>query len=177
MQPGVAGGGPEIQVYIRFEELEISKRTSADRRSELNDPLNLERFVDAQELEYSSVLEELRAGEKLTHWMWFVFPQVRGLGSSPTAEMYAISSLDEARAYLDHDVLGSRLDECTRLVLAIDGRTAEAIFHYPDFLKFRSCMTLFAECAPGESVFRDALAKYFEGQPDERTLGILREMI
>ena len=140
----------------------------------MNDPFNLERFVEAQELEYPSVLEELRGGEKLTHWMWFVFPQIRGLGGSPMAETYAISSLDEAKAYLAHAVLGPRLEECTRLVLAIENRTAEEIFHWPDVLKFRSCMTLFAECVPGDSVFRDALVAYYEGQPDERTLAILR---
>jgi len=140
----------------------------------MNDPFNLERFVEAQEFEYPSVLEELQGGEKLTHWMWFVFPQIRGLGGSPMAETYAISSLDEARAYLAHAVLGPRLEECTRLVLAIENRTAEEIFHWPDVLKFRSCMTLFGECVPGDSVFRDALVAYYEGQPDERTLEILR---
>lgn len=139
----------------------------------MNDPFNLARFVDAQEYEYASVLEELGAGEKLTHWMWFVFPQIRGLGGSPMAREFAISSVDEARAYLEHEILGPRLIQCTKLVLEIAGRTAEEIFHYPDHLKFRSCMTLFAECSPGGSIFRDALATYFRGEPDQLTLGIL----
>lgn len=141
----------------------------------MSDLFNLTRFVEAQNPLYALVLEELRAGEKATHWMWFVFPQIRGLGGSPMAEMFAISSSDEAKAYLDHEVLGPRLDECTRLVLEVEGKSADEIFGYPDTLKFRSCMTLFAECVPGDSVFRDALARYFEARPDERTLAILRE--
>jgi len=140
----------------------------------MNDPFNLARFVEAQEHEYASVLEELRAGEKLTHWMWFVFPQIRGLGGSPMAREYAISSLEEARAYLEHEVLGPRLAKCTRLVLDIEGKTAEKIFHDPDSMKFRSCMTLFAECSAGDSIFRDALVTFFAGEPDPLTLEILR---
>ncbi len=140
------------------------------------DPFNLQRFVDAQEREYEFVLEELRAGQKLTHWMWFVFPQVIGLGYSPMSVRYAITSLEEAQAYLEHSVLGTRLEECTRLVLRIDGCTVEEIFGYPDFYKFRSCMTLFAACTPGNGIFRDALDAFFEGEPDETTISILGGM-
>lgn len=142
----------------------------------MSDDFNLDRFVEAQDEVYASVLEELKAGEKLSHWMWFVFPQIRGLGGSPMAEKFAISSLDEAKAYWEHPILGPRLEECTRLVLAVEGKSAEEIFDYPDDLKFRSCMTLFAECARGSSlIFFESLVKYFEGEPDQATLGILED--
>ena len=142
----------------------------------MGDDFNLDRFVEAQDQIYETVLEELKAGEKLSHWMWFVFPQIRGLGGSPMAEKFAISSLDEAKAYLEHPILGPRLEECTRLVLAVEGKSAEEIFDYPDYLKFRSCMTLFAECARGSTlIFFECLVKYFEGEPDQMTLGILEE--
>ncbi len=138
---------------------------------------NLGRFVDAQDAVYASVLEELKAGEKVSHWMWFVFPQIRGLGGSPMAQRFAISSLEEAKAYLEHPILGPRLEVCTRLVLAVEGKSAEEIFGYPDHLKFRSCMTLFAECARGSTlIFFESLVKYFEGEPDQLTLGILDRM-
>lgn len=120
-----------------------------------------------------NVLAELRDGKKASHWMWFVFPQIHGLGSSSMARRYAIASREEGRAYHDHIVLGSRLKECTRLALNIDSRSAEQIFGYPDDLKFRSCMTLFTEVAPEEALFRAALQKYFAGEPDLRTLEIL----
>jgi len=143
----------------------------------MGDDFNIDRFVDAQEPVYEFVLEELKAGEKLSHWMWFVFPQIRGLGGSPMAEKFAISSLEEAKAFSEHPVLGPRLEECTRLVLAVEGKSAEEIFGYPDYLKFRSCMTLFAECARGSTpVFFESLVKYFEGEPDQLTLGILGEI-
>jgi uncharacterized protein (DUF1810 family) len=119
------------------------------------DPYNLARFVDAQEPVYADVVAELRAGRKRTHWMWFVFPQIQGLGPSETAQWFAIRSLDEARAYLAHPVLGARLRECTRIVLDIEGRTASEIFGYPDDLKFRSSLTLFARAAGGD-VFGEA---------------------
>jgi uncharacterized protein (DUF1810 family) len=109
--------------------------------------------------------------------MWFVFPQIRGLGGSPMAEKFAISSLDEAKAYWAHPILGSRLEECTHLVLAVEGKSAEEVFGYPDYLKFRSCMTLFAECARGSTlIFFESLAKYFEGEPDQLTFGILERI-
>lgn len=143
----------------------------------MGDDFNLDRFVEAQDQVYASVLEELKAGEKRSHWMWFVFPQIRGLGGSPMAEKFAISSLDEAKAYWEHPILGPRLEECTQLVLAVEGKSAEEIFDSPDDLKFRSCMTLFAECATGSTlVFFESLVKYFDGEPDQLTLGILGEI-
>lgn len=130
----------------------------------------LERFVQAQEPVIERVLTELRAGRKSSHWMWFVFPQIRGLGSSPTAQRFAIASRTEAEAYLRHPVLGPRLRECTQLVNAIEGRSPEEIFGYPDNLKFRSSMTLFAHVTPDNQAFLDALRKYFGGEYDPRTL-------
>jgi uncharacterized protein (DUF1810 family) len=125
-----------------------------------------EHFVDAQERVYPAVLAELEAGEKRTHWMWFIFPQLRGLGRSATAQHYGLQSLEEARTYLLHPLLGTRLRDCTRLVNAIGQRSAREIFGAPDDLKFRSSMTLFARAAPDEPLFRDALAKYYGGEED-----------
>ncbi|HYK24681.1 MAG TPA: DUF1810 domain-containing protein [Steroidobacteraceae bacterium] len=140
----------------------------------MNDPHGLERFVEAQEPVYTHVRAELEAGRKRTHWMWFVFPQLRGLGESPTARRFAIASLDEARAYLAHPVLGPRLLECTRLVNGVEGRNLGEIFGYPDDLKFRSCMTLFAAAGgPDRTLFDAALRKYCGGVSDERTLALL----
>ena len=127
----------------------------------MSDPYDLQRFVDAQNPVFDQVLAELRAGRKRSHWIWFIFPQIRGLGASPMANRYAISSIEEARAYLDHPILGPRLRECTRLVTEIEGRTIAEIFGYPDDLKFRSSMTLFAHATPDNEVFTDAIAKYF----------------
>jgi uncharacterized protein (DUF1810 family) len=135
-----------------------------------SDPFDLQRFVDAQEPVYEQVCAELRNGQKRTHWIWFVFPQLRGLGSSEMATAYGIASRHEAKAYLDHTVLGPRLRECTRLVKLIEGRPIGQIFGYPDDLKFRSSMTLFASVAPADQVFKDTLEKYFEGEPDPLTL-------
>ena len=137
------------------------------------EPYNLERFVAAQEGVHASALAELRAGEKRSHWMWFIFPQIAGLGSSPMAQRYAIGSLDEARAYLAHPVLGARLRTSTAAVNRITGRSAHAIFGAPDDLKFRSSMTLFARAAPEEPAFAEALAKFFGGVPDALTLAKL----
>ncbi len=131
---------------------------------------DLQRFLDAQHDIYDQVLSELRSGRKRSHWMWFVFPQIIGLGSSPTAVHFAIQSPDEAKAYLRHPVLGPRLRECTELVNAIEDRTIEQIFGYPDDLKFRSCMTLFANATSDNQVFLDALQKYFNAEPDPLTL-------
>jgi uncharacterized protein (DUF1810 family) len=139
-----------------------------------NDPFDLERFVSAQADAIARVRAELQRGRKQSHWMWFVFPQLAGLGFSPMAQRYAISSLAEARAYLAHLVLGARLRECTELVVAIDGKTVHDILGAPDDLKFRSCLTLFAEAAPDEIVFNVALEKYFAGAKDPRTLALLR---
>jgi uncharacterized protein (DUF1810 family) len=134
------------------------------------DAFQLERFVEAQSPVYAAVLKELRRGEKRSHWMWFIFPQIRGLGRSPMAEKFAIASLEEGRAYLAHEVLGARLRECTGLVNAVEGRMASEIFGYPDDLKFHSSMTLFARAAEGESVFRQALKKYFGEEMDGATM-------
>jgi len=139
----------------------------------LDDPYDLERFVEAQSRVYDTVRAELRQGAKRSHWMWFIFPQIKGLGSSATAVHFAIGSRDEAAAYLKHPVLGPRLVECTRLVLGVKSRTSEQIFGGIDSLKFRSSMTLFAEVTLKEAVFREALEKYFDGEADALTLEIL----
>src|SRR5581483_1128089 len=131
-----------------------------------DDPFDLDRFVRAQEGTYERALAEVRAGRKRTHWMWFVFPQLDGLGSSPTARHYAIKSLAEARAYLAHPVLGPRLVECAEAVVGVEGRSAHDIFGSPDDLKLRSCATLFACVAPPGSVFDRLLAKYYSGERD-----------
>jgi uncharacterized protein (DUF1810 family) len=133
------------------------------------DPHNLQRFVDAQHPIYGQVRDELQAGLKETHWMWFIFPQIKGLGRSATAQKYAIQNIDEAKAYLEHPLLGFRLRECTQLVNAVIGRSIEDIFGYPDHLKFHSCMTLFANASAAEKVFTAALDKYFNGE-DIQTL-------
>jgi uncharacterized protein (DUF1810 family) len=130
---------------------------------------DLGRFVGAQAGVYDRALAELRAGRKRSHWMWFVFPQIAGLGSSPTARRYAIASLREARAYLAHPVLGPRLVECASALLEVEGRTAGEILGHPDELKLRSSMTLFAHADPAQPVFRAVLDQYFGGQEDEAT--------
>jgi uncharacterized protein (DUF1810 family) len=134
------------------------------------DPFDLRRFISAQDPVMQDVLAELRAGRKASHWMWFVFPQIQGLGSSSMARHYALASRQEARAYHEHPLLGARLRECTRLVLQVQERPVEQIFGYPDDLKFHSCMTLFAQVAPEEALYLAALQKYFAGEPDARTL-------
>jgi len=130
---------------------------------------DLQRFVDAQEGVMATVHEELRAGRKRSHWMWFVFPQCKGLGSSAMAQHYGIASLAEARAYLAHPLLGPRLLECCTLMLAVPGRSAHEILGSPDDLKFRSCLTLFALAAPGQALFRAALNRFYDGTMDPRT--------
>jgi uncharacterized protein (DUF1810 family) len=138
------------------------------------DSFDLERFVTAQAPAFASALAELRAGQKRSHWMWFVFPQLRGLGHSAMARRYGLGSLAEARAYLAHPLLGPRLVACTRAVLAVEGRSLRAIFGWPDDVKFRSSMTLFALAADeDDSVFRQALDRYCNGHADERTLALL----
>jgi uncharacterized protein (DUF1810 family) len=138
-----------------------------------DDPFDLRRFVDAQDPIYDRVRAELRSGRKRSHWMWFVFPQIAGLGYSAMAQRYAISSLREAEAYLRHPVLGPRLRECARLVLDVPGKSAFEILGSPDDMKFRSCLTLFGRAAPEESLFRDSLEKYFGGEEDPMTLARL----
>ena len=154
----------------------------------MDDPYDLRRFVQAQEPLFERVCAELAAGSKQSHWTWFVFPQLRGLGSSAAAQRFGIGSLEEARAYLAHRLLGERLRECTRLVNSLEGRSARAIFGYPDYLKFRSCMTLFAYAARGtpaateapsvpgagaDDPFSAALDKYFAGEADPLTRELL----
>ena len=136
-------------------------------------PADLSRFVDAQATVYPAALAELRAGSKRTHWMWFIFPQIAGLGHSAMAQHYAIASAAEALAYLQHPVLGPRLRACTQAVLDVEGRSADQVFGSPDNMKFRSSMTLFGHVAPGEPMFAAALAKYFGGKADDRTLELL----
>ena len=143
-------------------------RPSENRSS--GDPYNLERFVIAQDSVFKQVLSELQVGIKMSHWMWFVFPQIRGLGRSSISIEYAISSRDEAQAYLQHPILGPRLKECTRLVLQVEGRSATDIFDSPDDMKFRSSMTLFAQVSVDDDIFQHALQKYFGGIPDPLTL-------
>ncbi len=137
------------------------------------DPHDLARFLTAQDPHYSQVLIELRAGRKTSHWMWYIFPQIQGLGSSDTARFYALASLDEAKAYLAHPVLGARLRECTALVNSVANRSIVDIFGSVDAMKFRSSMTLFRAATGDREIFQIALDKYFDGNPDERTLGLL----
>lgn len=139
----------------------------------MRDPHNLKRFLEAQNPLYARVCAELRSGLKTGHWMWFVFPQLRGLGRSPMANEYGISSREEALAYLQHPILGERLRECTQLVCSVEGRSVNEIFGYPDDLKFRSSMTLFANVSPQDQIFKHALEKYFDGEPDRLTLQLL----
>jgi uncharacterized protein (DUF1810 family) len=135
-----------------------------------DDPFDLHRFVDAQAPVYERVLAELKNGRKQSHWMWFIFPQIAGLGHSQMAQRYAISSLREAEAYLKHAILGPRLLECTNLLLQVEDKSARVILGSPDDMKFRSCMTLFAHAAPEEQVFRAAIDRYFDGNEDQSTV-------
>jgi len=136
---------------------------------------DLERFVQAQDRVMPAVMRELQEGRKRSHWMWFVFPQLRALGRSPTALHYGIASLDEARDYMAHAVLGPRLVACTEAVLAVQGRSAHEIFGSPDDLKLRSCMTLFGAAAPGQPVFAEVLRRYHGGEPDAATAALLQD--
>ena len=145
----------------------------------MDDPYNLQRFVDAQWPVYERVCRELRQGRKQSHWMWFIFPQIKGLGRSEMAQKFAISSPEEAEAYLAHPILGPRLKECTRIVAELEAHSAEDIFGYPDDMKFRSSMTLFARGAvdkdknKDKEIFQRCLEKYFGGEPDRLTLAAL----
>jgi uncharacterized protein (DUF1810 family) len=135
--------------------------------------LSLERYIKAQAPVYAQALAELRRGHKQSHWMWYVFPQLAGLGHSAMSHSYAIESLDEAREYLAHPILGGRLRECCRTLMELEGRTAHEIFRSPDDLKFRSSLTLFSQAALEEPLFRELLQKYFGGSPDATTLELL----
>jgi uncharacterized protein (DUF1810 family) len=141
----------------------------------MNDRFHLQRFINAQQPVFDKVCAELAEGRKRTHWMWFIFPQIQGLGHSEMAHTFAISSLEEAKAYLQHPILGARLHACSRLVANIQGRTIEEIFGYPDDLKFHSCMTLFAQTAPapGNQIFLECMEKYFGGKLNSTTLKLL----
>lgn len=141
----------------------------------MSDPYDLVRFVEAQRGSYGRALAELTAGHKRSHWMWFIFPQLVGLGSSAMAQRYAISGLDEARAYLQHPVLRPRLQDCTAAVNAVAGRTAYQVFGSPDDMKFRSSMTLFAAADPSASSFTTALSRYYHGRPDPQTLELISQ--
>lgn len=141
--------------------------------SEPEDVYNFQRFLEAQNPVFEQVLAELHAGSKQSHWMWFIFPQMRGLGSSAMAARFAIGSAEEARAYLAHPVLGERLRTCTSAVLGVQGRDADQIFGFPDNLKFHSSVTLFAAVAENDRMFSQALEKYFSGRPDAKTLTLL----
>ena len=145
---------------------------SSDARR-TNDTFNLSRFVEAQEDDYEQALAEIKRGRKETHWMWYIFPQLDGLASSPTAKYYSIKSIEEARAYLAHPTLGPRLLECAEAAVGVEGRTASAIFGSPDDLKLRSCATLFACVSPAGSVFERLLNKYYRGEKDHKTLQLL----
>jgi uncharacterized protein (DUF1810 family) len=137
------------------------------------DPFNLQRFLDAQASVYEQARRELKMGRKQSHWMWFIFPQIAGLGQSPMSIRFAIASLDEAKAYLAHSVLGARLRECARLTLDVEGKSAREIFGSIDEIKFRSSMTLFARGAQDDEAFQRCLDKYFSGDPDPATLARL----
>lgn len=139
----------------------------------VSDPEDLNRFIDAQDESYDAIVRELETGKKVTHWMWYVFPQIAGLGRSATAKFFAIHDQNEARAYLTHPILGQRLLECTKILLALERKSARNIFGDIDALKLRSSMTLFSSIAGGDSVYQEVIDKYFEGQPDQKTLDIL----
>jgi uncharacterized protein (DUF1810 family) len=140
-----------------------------------SDPFDLNRFVATQETSFARALAELKRGRKQSHWMWFIFPQIDGLGSSSIAKFYAIKSLDEAKAYLAHPVLGPRLIECCETLLRVNGKSAAEIMGYPDDLKLRSSMTLFASAADDPELFNKVLEKFFDGHPDPATLKILQD--
>ncbi|WP_373016924.1 DUF1810 domain-containing protein [Thiomicrorhabdus sp.] len=140
------------------------------------DNFRLERFIKAQQDTYATALAELQAGRKRSHWMWFVFPQIDGLGHSETTIFYSIKSLDEAKAYLDHPILGARLIECTQAVMAVEGSTLLEIFGKPDNKKFCACMTLFRVVAEDKRLFEAAIEKYCGGQPNEKTLAVLETL-
>ncbi len=143
--------------------------------ADTNDPFNLKRFLDAQRDDYATALAELTAGKKTSHWMWYIFPQIEGLGFSSMSRRYAIRSIEEARAYLAHPVLGTRLLECARAVLGVEGRTALEVLGSPDDAKLRSCATLFAYVSPPGNVFQQILDRYYQGKSDDQTLRLLNE--
>lgn len=142
----------------------------------MNDIFNLERFIEAQEQVYAEVVNELKSGIKRGHWIWHIFPQIAGLGFSPMSDRYSIKSIEEANAYLDHPILGPRLIVCVELVIAIEGRSVEQILGHPDYMKFRSCLTLFLATGMNHDVFERALDKYYGGVPDRLTIDTLNKL-
>jgi uncharacterized protein (DUF1810 family) len=165
----------ECKLALLPKEFMMREERDRDTGTE-NDPFDLRRFTSAQEGAYEQALTELRRGQKRSHWMWFIFPQIDGLGSSATSKHFAIKSLEEADAYLRHPVLGPRLLECAEAVLAVEGRAISHIFGSPDDLKLRSSMTLFSYTAEPESVFIGLLEKYFNGEKDVTTLRIVEKL-
>ncbi|WP_036483912.1 DUF1810 domain-containing protein [Myxosarcina sp. GI1] len=149
--------------------IKVTNNTNPD------DPFNLNRFISAQEEVYHRALAELNNGNKKSHWIWYIFPQFAGLGQSQTSKYYAIKSREEALAYINHPVLGSRLRECAKVVIAVQGRSVSEIFGYPDNLKLKSSMTLFSSVA-SDSVFDRVLDKYFQGNRDDKTLQLLEKL-
>ncbi|MDY6803457.1 MAG: DUF1810 domain-containing protein [Cyanobacteriota bacterium] len=150
--------------------------TKANNTINDNDPFDLNRFLKAQEITYSKAIAELKSGRKRSHWMWYIFPQIDGLAKSTTSKRYAIKSREEAKEYLKHPVLGARLTECAEAVVAVEGRSISQIFGYPDDLKLKSSMTLFASLVETPSVFERILDKYFQGERDAKTLHLLEEL-
>ena len=170
----IAKGREAKSARCQEHETSLSQRRSKEELMKAADPFSLERFMTAQKPVFDTAVAELRAGRKCSHWMWFIFPQLRGLGSSPMATRYAIGSLDEARAYLADPLLGHRLVLCTETVLTLKGKSPREIFGSPDDLKFRSSMTLFAQASADEdNIFRQALDDFYDGRPDERTFSLL----
>lgn len=142
----------------------------------MNDDTTINRFVQAQENIYAQVVKELKQGKKTSHWMWFIFPQIDGLGFSSTSKYYSIKTVAEAKEYLKHPVLGTRLLECSTILLKIEGKSAESIFGYPDYMKLQSSMTLFSFISPESTVFFNVLSKYFNNEKDQKTIKILKSM-
>ncbi len=170
--------GNAIRCVVQELPLGLKARTRMSTSFEAgssNDSHNLHRFLEAQEHQYKQALEELKQGRKRSHWIWYIFPQWDGLALSSTSKRYSIKSVEEAEAYLNHPILGPRLLECSEAVLGVEGRSAREILGSPDDLKLRSCATLFACFSPADSVFDRILAKYYQSEPDEKTLRLLGE--
>jgi uncharacterized protein (DUF1810 family) len=166
---------PRIADSLRHSAFSAIKNFDGTPPMTQTGPHDLSRFVEAQGDTYARALSEIRNGDKRTHWMWFIFPQIEGLGTSSTARFYSIKNAEEARAYLQHPVLGPRLVECAEAALGVQGRSAHEIFGFPDDLKLKSCATLFAAVSPAGSVFDRLLEKYYGGERDEKTVALLEE--
>jgi uncharacterized protein (DUF1810 family) len=162
----------KIRIHSAKERVEVSMSNSTDSPN-TDDPYFLSRFLLAQQDDFQRALAEIHSGRKRTHWMWYIFPQIDGLAFSSTSKYYAIKSIDEAKAYLEHPVLGPRLLECAEAVVGVEGRSAKEIFGSPDDLKLRSCATLFACVSPAGSAFERLLEKYYGGERDQKTLRLL----